>query len=118
MTRPHWSADGVAPRAKMNQQRARRWQAAKERQAQLQNSPVKDFFDDSTVQSKQEQVEAVGGDLGFDSNQITPGTPLMMEVSKLLHKYVAEKIATDKAWQQILVIVSDHLVPGEGGCNC
>ena len=58
--------DGVAPRAKMNQQRARRFRSAK----------------DSA--SLKEQMEAQGKEVPdlFDSNQISPGTKFMYELGK------------------------------------
>lgn len=52
--------DGVAPRAKMNQQRSRRFRTAKE---------AKDTLDKAKRRGEEIPEEA-----GFDSNCITPGT--------------------------------------------
>ena len=53
--------DGVAPRAKMNQQRGRRFRSAKE--AELSEKRARD------------RGEELPKDARFDSNCITPGTP-------------------------------------------
>lgn len=53
--------DGVAPRAKMNQQRGRRFRSAKE--AELNEKRAKD------------RGEVLPSEARFDSNCITPGTP-------------------------------------------
>ena len=56
--------DGVAPRAKMNQQRGRRFRSAKE--AELNEKKAKD------------RGETLPEEERFDSNCITPGTPFMV----------------------------------------
>ncbi|KAJ9125140.1 hypothetical protein QFC22_000094 [Naganishia vaughanmartiniae] len=92
--------DGVAPRAKMNQQRSRRFRTARE--------------------AKQQQDEAERKGLvlpeekAFDSNCITPGTPFMARLSKHLKYFINKKISEDAEWQGIQVILSGHEVPGEG----
>ncbi len=54
--------DGVAPRAKMNQQRARRFRAGRERMKKLQ------ILAEKTGQTLKETA-----DKHFDTNSITPG---------------------------------------------
>ncbi|CAM9427673.1 unnamed protein product, partial [Laminaria digitata] len=62
--------DGVAPRAKMNQQRSRRFRARKDMQeAKLLAESKGEVVDDTAV---------------FDSNCITPGTEFMAKVSRHL----------------------------------
>eukprot|EP00871_Galdieria_phlegrea_P005290 jgi/Galph1/5762/GphlegSOOS_G4322.1 len=91
--------DGVAPRAKMNQQRARRFRTAKDRaeeweQRVLQGKSLPNSY--------------------FDSNCITPGTEFMQKFSEALKYLVHKKITEDKAWASVEVILSTTDVPGEG----
>eukprot|EP00347_Sterkiella_histriomuscorum_P002677 403367227 len=93
------AVDGVAPRAKMNQQRARRFRSAKE------------AFE-SREQLRQEGKEAP--EL-FDTNAISPGTQFMFELCKQLHFFVQYKTNVDPLYQNLAqVIVSDGSIPGEG----
>lgn len=100
--------DGVAPRAKMNQQRSRRFRSAqearerKELENELKDSLVKQGHKFDT--SKQE----------WDSNVITPGTPFMLNLSEYLRFYIRKRISSDNAWKNITVIFSDASIPGEG----
>ncbi|MCL4143924.1 UNVERIFIED_CONTAM: hypothetical protein GTU68_060569 [Idotea baltica] len=93
--------DGVAPRAKMNQQRSRRFRASKEAQEK------KDEVGYKIPPEKPKEAH-------FDSNCITPGTPFMDRLSKCLHYYIHEKLNTDPGWANIKVILSDANCPGEG----
>ncbi|GFZ15990.1 5'-3' exoribonuclease 3 [Actinidia rufa] len=81
--------NGVAPRAKMNQQRARRFRAAKEA-------------------ADEEQTDML------DSNVITPGTEFMALLSSALQFYLHLRMNTDPGWRGVKVILSDASVPGEG----
>ncbi|KAK0563399.1 exonuclease II Exo2 [Tilletia horrida] len=94
------AVDGVAPRAKMNQQRSRRFRTAKE---------MKDVRDAAIRKG-----EVLPDEPAFDSNCITPGTPFMTRLSTQLHYFIAKKITEDSAWRGIEVILSGHEVPGEG----
>eukprot|EP01052_Picozoa_sp_SAG31_P028911 SAG31_NODE_2832_length_5025_cov_4.096427_1_plen_1180_part_00 len=95
--------DGCAPRAKMNQQRARRFRAAQERQ--------KAILEEQQLAAADEDYEAKDV---FDSNCITPGTAFMVRLSKNLKFFIAKKVAEDAAWQMPDIIFSGHEVPGEG----
>lgn len=68
------AVDGVAPRAKMNQQRSRRFRSAKEAEMQLADylATHGTLPDDSSR---------------FDSNCITPGTDFMLKLGALHHYY-------------------------------
>ncbi|KAI9594045.1 XRN 5'-3' exonuclease N-terminus-domain-containing protein [Syncephalis fuscata] len=92
--------DGVAPRAKMNQQRSRRFRTAKEAQ--------------ELVRQAEQRGETLPKDKAFDSNCITPGTPFMARLSKQLHYFISKKISEDANWRNVQVILSGHEVPGEG----
>jgi 5'-3' exoribonuclease 2 len=86
----YFAIDGVCPRAKMNQQRGRRFSSAKDR-AKLIRS----------------------GKLGlWDRNQITPGTEFMELVSEALTYYIKRRVSTDM--EHVRMIFSDSHCPGEG----
>lgn len=94
------AVDGVAPRAKMNQQRGRRFRSAKEA-------------------SDREEAAIKKGDIlpsekRFDSNCITPGTEFMVKLNKALNEFIIKKLTNDREWQQVKVILSGHETPGEG----
>ncbi|KAG2447716.1 hypothetical protein HYH02_007176 [Chlamydomonas schloesseri] len=91
--------DGVAPRAKMNQQRSRRFKSAMER---LKNE-----------EEQRRKGEVVPED-AFDSNCITPGTEFMARLGKHLRFFIRRKMADDPLWQKPNVVFSGHEVPGEG----
>ncbi|KAF8975312.1 exonuclease II [Cyathus striatus] len=121
------AVDGVAPRAKMNQQRGRRFRSAKEAQE---------------VREKAERKgEKLPDEKAFDSNCITPalpfpshllvflffpspylpthpspasGTPFMARLSDRLRYFINKKITEDSNWRDVQVVLSGHEVPGEG----
>lgn len=90
------AVDGVAPRAKMNQQRGRRFRSAKE--AELQEQKAK------------EKGEILPAEARFDSNCITPGTPFMCRLDSALRYFIQYKISTSKTWRNCKVILSGHEV--------
>jgi 5'-3' exoribonuclease 1 len=93
--------DGVAPRAKLNQQRQRRFRAARElRKAR------------ELAVERGERVPDMGE--VFDSNCITPGTEFMVWLSEQLKYFIRYKIQTDVCWQNCTVTFSGQEVPGEG----
>ncbi|KAK4071282.1 uncharacterized protein Triagg1_6313 [Trichoderma aggressivum f. europaeum] len=109
------AVDGVAPRAKMNQQRSRRFRSAREAQEKeedkkaliellkRQNGGAFPAADTETVVKK-----------AFDSNSITPGTPFMDILALSLRYWCQYKLNTDPAWAKLKIIISDATVPGEG----
>ena len=92
--------DGVAPRAKMNQQRGRRFRSAREAE-----------MNEKKAQDRGEQLPK---DARFDSNCITPGTPFMVRLHQQLQYFISNKISYDPLWQRVNVILSGHETPGEG----
>jgi len=92
--------DGVAPRAKMNQQRARRFRTA------LDTEKARDKAIREGVEMPTEEA--------FDSNCITPGTAFMAKLTQQLKYFINKKISEDLDWQGVEVVLSGHEVPGEG----
>ncbi|KJX99637.1 5'-3' exoribonuclease 1 like protein [Zymoseptoria brevis] len=92
--------DGVAPRAKMNQQRSRRFRTA---------------LDAETARDKAlaEGLE-LPKEAPFDSNCITPGTEFMARLTQQLKYFIAKKVTEDLDWQGCEIVLSGHEVPGEG----
>uniref|UniRef100_A0A7M4EXS2 5'-3' exoribonuclease n=1 Tax=Crocodylus porosus TaxID=8502 RepID=A0A7M4EXS2_CROPO len=106
----YMAIDGVAPRAKMNQQRSRRFRASKEGMEATEEK-----------QRVRQEILAKGGILPaeevkerFDSNCITPGTEFMDNLAKCLRYYVADRLNNDPGWKNLTVILSDASAPGEG----
>jgi 5'-3' exoribonuclease 2 len=110
--------DGVAPRAKMNQQRSRRFRAAKDSKEakELKASMEQEALAAGRIsQADYDAARAEAeGSWRFDSNTITPGTPFMDNVAKALRWYAYQRLTTDPAWAGLEVIISDGNVPGEG----
>ncbi|KAK6965733.1 5p-3p exoribonuclease 1-like isoform X2 [Biomphalaria glabrata] len=96
----YMAVDGVAPRAKMNQQRGRRFRSAREAE--------------NLILKAQEKGEVLPTEKRFDSNCITPGTPFMVRLQEHLKYFVVEKITVDPLWQGPKVYLSGHETPGEG----
>eukprot|EP01038_Epipyxis_sp_PR26KG_P011255 gene11255-15103_t len=92
--------DGVAPRAKLNQQRARRFRAGCDRQLSVLSAIERGVLPQNTAI--------------FDSNCITPGTTFMFQLSEKLKNFIDGEIRTNINWMHLKVFLSGSEVPGEG----
>jgi 5'-3' exoribonuclease 2 len=108
----YMAIDGVAPRAKMNQQRARRFRAAQERD-EIEREQVKlrqDWEAEGRVLPNRQLSKP------FDSNVITPGTHFLHKMSEAIRYYIHDRQTNDPLWQKLKfrVILSDANIPAEG----
>ena len=94
----------------MNQQRSRRFRAAAEEQAKIDQ-----------IEQERDNWVARGGQLQslpendrFDSNCITPGTPFMERLAVCLRYYIQERLYNAPGWTDLKIVLSDASVPGEG----
>lgn len=96
------AVDGCAPRAKMNQQRARRFSTA-------QNTL------EAEANAKRKGIILPDRKDKFDSNTITPGTDFMDRLDKALRYFITKRISDgDPIWTKPEIIYSGHQTPGEG----
>lgn len=99
VTKLFLAIDGVPPRAKMEQQRQRRFHSVcrKKKIAKIDEIHGNDFDKSST-------------NWHIDTNMITPGTPFMEELRQALTNH----FATNSLYKDIEVVFSDWSHPGEG----
>ena len=98
--------DGVAPRAKLNQQRSRRFRSAKDMKEANEKENGHSHIGGGGVGGEKKEA--------FDSNCITPGTEFMERVSNCIKYFIRKKIKEDPLWRKLKVIYSGHEIPGEG----
>ena len=96
------SIDGVAPRAKMDQQRIRRFRKELKEKKEKENSK----FENGTNNENDKIV--------FDTNAISAGTKFMFHLTYYIKNYILEQKKGNADWKQIEVLLSGSDVPGEG----
>ncbi|EDQ98306.1 uncharacterized protein LACBIDRAFT_242223, partial [Laccaria bicolor S238N-H82] len=94
------AVDGVAPRAKMNQQRSRRFRTAKEAKVVREKAELKG--------------EKLPMEKAFDSNCIAPVNTIYGTFIDQLRYFIHKKISEDSNWREVKVVLSGREVPGEG----
>jgi len=92
------SADGVAPRAKMNQQRSRRFRKTKMNESEIEAM--------SRMGLNHEDM--------FNSDKISAGTEFMQDLSDAFKEFLKDKVKNDYLWNGLKVIFTGSEVPGEG----
>jgi len=88
--------DGVAPVAKLHQQKTRRYKSEFERQFRLRNDPE---YNPAKI---------------WNTANITPGTPFMNLLGNYIHTYFTNIQKTNTQLKSLDIIISDASEPGEG----
>jgi len=100
----YMAIDGVAPRAKMNQQRSRRFRAAQEASERHKEEEKlrQEWTEQHPDEPLPEKLDADGNKAkAFDSNCITPGTPFMTNLAVALRYYIADRMQTSHGWKNV-----------------
>ena len=104
--------DGVPPRAKMAQQRQRRYKNQPKDQIpspippKSEESPKIDKEEEDLHEDEDDDDEEENSPLDFDSQSITPGTQFMKRLGDAVDSFIKEKIETDPIWQKFTIIYS------------
>ncbi|XP_066336433.1 5'-3' exoribonuclease 4-like isoform X1 [Miscanthus floridulus] len=104
------AVDGVAPCAKMNRVRRGRFHSA--RLARSEEIEDYEMRKELRAQGKEEPPREISE--VSDPNVIAPGTEFMEKLSQALEYYIRARLNSDPWWRDIMVILSDANVPGEG----
>lgn len=93
------AVDGVAPSAKMNQQRARRYM----------NNAYEVMKKGNAMPEEKPKADS------FDSNAISPGTEFMDRLTRALNMFIQKQLSEEHSlWRNLCIIISDSNVPCEG----
>ena len=82
----YFTFDGVAPKAKMNQQRNRRFKSGKSKSK---------FSNELTKCGIQKSEET------FINNSIMPGTKFMCKLNQIIKFYIHKKLQEDSKWKHV-----------------
>ncbi|KXZ43876.1 hypothetical protein GPECTOR_78g64 [Gonium pectorale] len=104
--------DGVAPIAKMNQQRTRRFLSA--HVAEVTEKVEREVRAEMASQSGGARAIPDMSSGRFDPNIISPGTAFMGRVAERVRRMLRNKVATDPRFARLRVMVSDSYEPAEG----
>ncbi|KAG9390053.1 5'-3' exonuclease N-terminus [Carpediemonas membranifera] len=111
------AVDGSAPRAKLNQQRQRRFKAASDIRKSLDALINKGILTGAEVADLMPDYTRTGDPMKdhiFDSNCITPGTAFMQRLHAHLEMYLATKVSSDPLYSGVDIYYSGYNCPGEG----
>lgn len=128
------SVDGVAPRAKLNQQRSRRYKTAMDvvksgkkymKQEESLGQAIKEVMGDElngivtdeNINSEFEELvdmTDISDSETWDTNAITTGTVFMEKLDRFIQNYIQFKLSTSEEWKNLKVIYSGSSIPGEG----
>ncbi|KAJ1902844.1 exonuclease II Exo2, partial [Coemansia sp. IMI 209127] len=103
--------DGVAPRAKMNEQRARRFRTAKELEEEREKDMRNRRAQGEVIREEDEEEYSSSV---FDPTCITPGTEFMDKLTEALRYFINKRVSEDANWRKPNIILSAPNVPGEG----
>ena len=94
------SADGVAPRAKMNQQRIRRFR--------------KELEMNKILEEENKNPNKINEEIIFDTNAISAGTKFMFNLTIYMKEYILKEKKSNSEWSNIEILLTGSDVPGEG----
>jgi 5'-3' exoribonuclease 2 len=112
------AVDGPAPRAKMNQQRGRRFKSAAEadQKKRVEARLREEWARQGRAPPPAAAAKAAGEDPLGDSNVITPGTQFMATLGRWLRHFCYARLNNPAGYDSpsLRIILSDASVPGEG----